>query len=88
MQIKINDTIYKKGLRKNQVFTELFDFIQEKISEGFFPFETSILNQTQQRVSVANLRFYLERNNYCLVDKEAIWLEKIGEESKKIEVLA
>lgn len=87
MTIKINDTIYKKNLRKDQVFTELFHFIQKKLQEGFFPSESSILNQTQQRVSVANLRFYLNRSNYQLDDKNAIWLEKMGEESLKVEAI-
>ena len=87
MLIKINDTEFKSNLRKEQIFEELFALIQQKLQDGFFPSETAILNQTQQRVSINNLRFYLERNNYHLVDKNSLWLEKMGEESLKIEVL-
>ena len=87
MLIKINDTEFKSNLRKEQIFEELFALIQQKIQDGFFPSETAILNQAQQRVSINNLRFYLERNNYQLVDKSSLWLEKMGEESLKIEVL-
>ena len=87
MLIKINDTNFKHNLQKEQVFEELFNLIQEKLQEGFFPSKETILSQTKQRVLANKLRFYLERNNYHLVGKNSLWLEKMGEESLKIEVL-
>lgn len=87
MLIKINDTNFKSNLHKEQTFEELFNLIQEKVQEGFFPSKETILSQTKQRVLANKLRFYLERNNYHLVGKNSLWLEKMGEESLKIEVL-
>ena len=87
MLIKINDTNFKHNLHKEQVFEELFNLIQEKLQEGFFPSKETILSQTKQRVLANKLRFYLERNNYHLVCNNSLWLEKMGEESLKIEVL-
>ena len=77
----------------NQIGLEVEEVIDEGKNlkdfnlEGFFPSKETILSQTKQRVLANKLRFYLERNNYHLVGKNSLWLEKMGEESLKIEVL-